>query len=71
MTDGTQELEAGVGYHGLKNNSCGGQEPKVRALGQCEDIGKAGCVGSFLVEVEGDQIVCEVGDSHSLLYPWM
>ena len=50
MTDGTQELEAGVGYHGLTTFSSGCQVPEVQALGQCEDEGEAGCIGSFLVE---------------------
>ena len=50
MTDGNQELEAGVGYHGLTTFSRGGQEPEVQALGQCEDVGEAGCVGSFSVK---------------------
>ena len=69
MTDGTQELEAGVGYYGLTTFFSGCQEPEVQAFGQCEDEGKAGCGSSFLVEVVGGQIVCRVGDIHSLLYP--
>jgi hypothetical protein len=69
VTDGTQELEAGVWYHGLTTFSCGGQEPEVQALGQCEDIGEAGCVGSFSVEVKGDRIVYGGDDVHNLLYP--
>ena len=50
VTDGIQGLEAGVKYHGLTTVSCGCQEPEVRALGQCEGKGKAGCGGSLLVE---------------------
>ena len=49
MTEGIQGLEAGVGYHGLTTVSCGCQEPEVRALGQCEDEGEAGCIGSLQV----------------------
>ena len=49
MADGIQGLEAGVGYHGLTTETCGCQEPKVQALGQCEDEGKAGCGGSMLM----------------------
>jgi hypothetical protein len=68
VTDGTQELEAGVGYHGLTTLSCGDKEPKVQALGQCEDVGEAGCVGSFLVVGVVDRIVCRGGCVHSVLY---
>ena len=50
MTEGAQELEAGVRYHGLTTFSCGCQEPKVQAFGQCEDEGKAGFGGSLLVK---------------------
>ena len=50
VTDSTQELEAGVGYHGLTKVSCGCQELEVQAFGQCEDKGEAGCGGSLLVE---------------------
>jgi len=49
VTDGIQDLKAGVGYHERTTVSCGCQEPEVRALGQCEDEGKAGCIVSLQV----------------------
>ena len=50
VTDGTPELEAGVGYHG--GDSCPGDwwGPAVCVLYPCEDASVVDCISSLKVE---------------------
>ena len=69
VTDGGRELEAGVRYHKWMMVSGGSWEPEVQAVGQCEDKGKAGWIGSQLVVEVRDQGLCEDVGFHSVPYP--
>jgi hypothetical protein len=60
---------ADVGYHKVDSCPRDWWEPAVHVCFPCLDADVVGCIGSFLVEVVGDQVLYGDVYVHRLLYP--